>query len=75
MRQLTVGVDVLGEFERLGRRDVGVGGGDRENDRVRVGDVLEAHLPNLQLDVLGLVPDRHLREQRNARNLWTVQQR
>lgn len=46
--------------------DVGVGRGDGQDDAVGVLDVLEAEVADLQLDVLGLVADGHLRDARQV---------
>mmetsp|Transcript_15375 Transcript_15375/g.51632 ORF Transcript_15375/g.51632 Transcript_15375/m.51632 type:complete len:260 (+) Transcript_15375:1356-2135(+) len=53
------GVDGLGELDGLRGGDVGVSGSDGEDDGVGVGDVLQDQVPNLHLDVLGLIADRN----------------
>mmetsp|Transcript_14955 Transcript_14955/g.23577 ORF Transcript_14955/g.23577 Transcript_14955/m.23577 type:complete len:230 (-) Transcript_14955:335-1024(-) len=53
-------VHLLGELESVRVGQVPVGRGDGQDDRARVADVGQAHLPDLVLDVQRLVPHRHL---------------
>ncbi|KAG5830427.1 hypothetical protein ANANG_G00310500, partial [Anguilla anguilla] len=57
---LTVGVHFPGQLERLGGGHVGVGGRDGQDDAVGVADVFQDELPDLDLDVFGLVSHRNL---------------
>lgn len=62
----TVGVDLAGHLEGLGRGHVCVGGGDGQDDGVGVGDVLQDELLDLDLNVFGLVTYWHLKETTNG---------
>lgn len=43
---------------------IGVGGGNSQDNTRRLGDILQEHIPDLPLNILGLVSDRDLRQPR-----------
>jgi len=56
----TLRVDLPGEVEAVRVGKIGVGGRHSQNNRVLLGDELDAHVPDLLLNVLGLALDGDL---------------
>jgi hypothetical protein len=54
-------VDMTGELEGFGVDDIDVGGRDREDDTVRLGDVFGDKVSGLLLNIGGLIANRDLR--------------
>lgn len=63
---LTLRVHVLGQFESVRISQVSVGGSDSQDQAALPGDELHYHVPDLLLDVCGLVPHRHLGDTRQV---------
>lgn len=57
---LTLGVHLTRQLQTIGVGQILVGRGDGQNDGVGLADVLENHIPNLALNILGLISDGHL---------------
>mmetsp|Transcript_12818 Transcript_12818/g.21284 ORF Transcript_12818/g.21284 Transcript_12818/m.21284 type:complete len:258 (+) Transcript_12818:279-1052(+) len=55
---VSVWVDRLSELQRITIGNVGICTGDGENDSIRIGNVLQAHLTDLLFDIYGLVANR-----------------
>lgn len=54
------GIDMAGKFQGLGIDKVNVGGGDSQNDTVRLGDIFGYQGSGLLLDIGGLVTNGYL---------------
>lgn len=63
---LTLRVHVLGQFEGVRVGQVGVGGGDGQDQTALPGDELHDHVSDLLLDVCGLVAHRNLGDARQV---------
>lgn len=63
---LTLRVHVLCQFESVRIGQVSVGGSDSQDQTALPGDELHDHVPDLLLDVCGLVPHRHLGDARQV---------
>lgn len=60
----TVGINLPSYFEGFRRRHVRVGSSHSQDDGVRVGDVLQDQISDLDLNVFGLVSNRNLIQRR-----------
>jgi len=63
-RKETFGVNLTSNLQSLRVGDINIGGGDSQNDGVRVPSVLEHNLLDEFLDIGGLVANRNLSEEK-----------
>lgn len=63
---LTLGVHILRQFQGIRVGQVSVGRGDGQDQAALSGDELHDHIPDLLLDVRGLVSDWHLCDPRKV---------
>lgn len=59
---MSLGVNLPRHLQTIGVGKILVRSGDRQYDRIRLLNVLHHHIPDLTLDIAGLVADRHLCE-------------
>lgn len=62
----TLRVDVFGQFERVGVGQVGVGGGDGQDEAALSRNELHDHVSDLMLDVRRLIAHRHFSDARQV---------
>lgn len=65
-RPLTLRIHFLGHLERVRVGQVHVGRRDGQDEAALPADKLQDHVPDLELDVLRLIPHRHLGDPREV---------